>query len=103
MTLNLKLALILMVLIALMIFSSILGVAVSLIFKDSKTGSGLINVLLVIFGFLGGSYLPISLIKSNVISNILCQVTPTYWANVSLLSLSSGISNNYPIISIIIS
>lgn len=94
---------IIMVLIPLIIFSSILGVAVSLMFKDNKTASSLINVLLIIFGFLGGAYLPISLIKSNVITDILCQMTPTYWANISLLSLSSGISNNYPIISIIIS
>lgn len=94
---------IIMVLISLIIFSSILGVAVSLMFKDNKTASSLINVLLIIFGFLGGAYLPISLIKSNVITDILCQITPTYWANISLLSLSSGISNNYPIISIIMS
>ena len=30
-------------------------------------------------------------------------MTPTYWANISLLSLSSGISTNYSIISIVIS
>jgi len=94
---------IIMVLIALIIFSSILGIAVSLMFKDNKTASSLINVLLIIFGFLGGSYLPISLIRSNAITDVLCKITPTYWANISLLSLSSGISNNYPIISIIIS
>ena len=92
-----------MVLLSLIIFSSVLGVAISLMFKDNKTASSLINVLLIIFGFLGGAYLPISLIKSNIITNALCQVTPTYWANISLLSLSSGIKTNYPIISIVIS
>ncbi|MDV4151119.1 ABC transporter permease [Clostridium sp. AL.422] len=94
---------IIMVLIALIIFSSILGIAVSLVFKDSKTANSLINSLLIVLGFLGGAYLPISLIKSNIITNILCQITPTYWANISLLSLSSGILTNYPIISVIIS
>lgn len=94
---------IIIVLIALIIFSSILGVAVSLMFKDNKTASSLINTLLIVLGFLGGSYLPISLVKSNIITNILCQITPTYWANISLLSLSSGISNNYPIMSVVIS
>ena len=30
-------------------------------------------------------------------------MTPTYWANISLLSLSSGITTNYSTISIVIS
>ena len=62
-----------------------------------------INILLIVLGFLGGSYVPISLIKSNVVTNILCKMTPTYWANISLLSLSSEIRSNYSIISINIS
>ena len=98
-----KLIELIMVLISLIIFSSILGVAVSLVFKDNKSASSLINILLIVLGFLGGSYLPISLIKSNLITNMLCLITPTYWANISLLSLSSGIKTNYPIISIMIS
>ena len=92
-----------MVLVSLIIFSSVLGISTSLMFKDNKTTSSLINTLLIFFGFLGGAYLPRSLIKSNAITNVLCQITPTYWANISLLSLSTGISTNYHIISIIIS
>ena len=94
---------IIIVLISLIIFSSILGVTISLVFKDSKTAASVINTLLIILGFLGGAYVPISLIRANEITNILCQMTPTYWANISLLSLSSGISTNYSIISIVIS
>ncbi|MGL5380122.1 ABC transporter permease [Clostridium sp.] len=94
---------VLLVLIALIIFSSILGVTVSYVFKDSKAASSVLNTLLIIFGFLGGAYLPISLIRSNEIANILCQITPTYWANISLLSLSSGIKTNYSYISILLS
>lgn len=94
---------ILMVLIALIIFSSILGVTISYIFKDNKAAASVINTILIVFGFLGGAYVPISLVKANEITNILCQITPTYWANISLLSLSSGINTNYPIISIVVS
>ena len=94
---------IIIVLISLIVFSSILGVTISLVFKDSKTAASVINTLLIILGFLGGAYVPISLIRANEITNILCQMTPTYWANISLLSLSSGISTNYSIISIVIS
>lgn len=93
----------LMVLMSLVIFSSVLGITVSCIFKESKACASVINTLLVVLGFLGGSYIPISLIKSNEIANILCKLTPTYWANISLLSLSSGIDTKYAIISILVS
>ena len=47
--------------------------------------------------------MPISLIKSTKLTNILCQLTPTYWANISLLSLSTGLSSDYTYISIVLS
>lgn len=91
------------VLISFITFSSVLGVSMSMIFKDNKAASSVINILIIILGFLGGSYMPISLIKSTQITNILCQLTPTYWANISLLSLSIGLSSNYTYKSIFIS
>ena len=91
------------VLIAFITFSSVLGVSMSMIFKDSKTASSVINILIIILGFLGGSYVPISLIKSTSITNILCQLTPTYWANISLLSLNTGLTNIYTYKSIFVS
>lgn len=91
------------VLISFITFSSVLGVSMSMIFKDNKAASSVINILIIILGFLGGSYMPISLIKSTQITNILCQLTPTYWANISLLSLSTGLSSNYTYKSIFIS
>ena len=98
-----NLVMMLMVLISLITFSSILGVAISFMFKDNKAASSVINTLLIVLGFLGGAYVPISLIRANEVTNILCQMTPTYWANISLLSLSSGITTNYSTISIVIS
>ena len=91
------------VLIAFITFSSVLGVSMSMIFKDSKTASSVINILIIILGFLGGSYVPISLIKSTSLTNILCQLTPTYWANISLLSLNTGLTNIYTYKSIFVS
>ncbi len=91
------------VLISFITFSSVLGISMSMIFKDNKAASSVINILIIILGFLGGSYMPISLIKSTQITNILCQLTPTYWANISLLSLSIGLSSNYTYKSIFMS
>ncbi|WP_195988528.1 ABC transporter permease [Clostridium sp. D53t1_180928_C8] len=98
-----NLVIMLMVLISLIIFSSILGVTISFIFKDNKAASSVINTLLIVLGFLGGAYVPISLIRANEVTNMLCQITPTYWANISLLSLSSGITTNYSTVSIVLS
>ena len=92
-----------MVIVSFIIFSSVLGVASSMIFSDNKTASSFINTVIIILGFLGGSYMPISLIKSTKLTNILCQLTPTYWANISLLSLSTGLSSDYTYISIFLS
>lgn len=92
-----------MVIVSFIIFSSVLGVASSMIFSDNKTSSSFINTVIIILGFLGGSYMPISLIKSTKLTNILCQLTPTYWANISLLSLSTGLNSDYTYISVILS
>lgn len=92
-----------MVIVSFIIFSSVLGVASSMIFSDNKTASSFINTVIIILGFLGGSYMPISLIKSTKLTNILCQLTPTYWANISLLSLSTGLNSDYTYISVILS
>ena len=92
-----------LVLICLIIFSSILGVVTSVIFKDHKTSTSVCNILIIIMGLLGGSYMPISLITSSPITNFVAKISPTYWANISILSLSYGIKTIYPYISIIIS
>ena len=92
-----------LVLICLIIFSSILGVVTSVIFKEHKTSTSVCNILIIIMGLLGGSYMPISLITSSPITNLVAKISPTYWANISILSLSYGIKTIYPYISIIIS
>lgn len=94
---------ILLVLICLIIFSSIFGVVSSIVFKDYKASTSFCNILIIVMGLLGGSYMPISLIKSVPITNFIAKISPTYWANISILSLSYGINTIYPYISIIVS
>lgn len=94
---------ILLVLICLIIFSSIFGVVSSIVFKDYKTSTSFCNIVIIVMGLLGGSYMPISLIKSVPITNFIAKISPTYWANISILSLSYGINTTYPYISIIVS
>lgn len=92
-----------MVLISLVIFSSVLGIFMSMIFPDAKTCYTANNILIIIMGFLGGSYVPMCLVKSVRVTNFICEIIPSYWANISLLSLSYDVKTNYYIISIFIS
>lgn len=54
-------------------------------------------------GFLGGSYAPISLVKSVRVTSFLADFMPNYWTNVSILSLYYDVKIKYYIISIFIS
>ncbi|WP_297136966.1 ABC transporter permease [Terrisporobacter sp.] len=88
------------VLISFIIFSSILGISIFNIFSNYKTAIIMSNILIVVMGFLGGAYAPIYLLESSNVTSFLSKLSPTYWINISLLSLSNGLNTNYPIISI---
>lgn len=45
-----------MVLISFIIFSSVLGISISMIFSEEKTAYTFTNMLIIVMGFLGGSY-----------------------------------------------
>lgn len=92
-----------MVLMSLVVFSSVLGIFMSMIFSDQKTAYTVNNILIIIMGFLGGSYVPMCLIKSVRVTSFLAQIMPSYWANISLLGLSYNVQTKYYIISICIS
>ena len=92
-----------MVLMSLVVFSSVLGILMSMIFSDQKTAYTVNNILIIIMGFLGGSYVPMCLIKSVRVTSFLAQIMPSYWANISLLGLSYNVQTKYYIISICIS
>ena len=94
---------IMLVLISFIIFSSVLGIFISIIFDDQKTAYTVNNILIIIMGFLGGSYVPICLVKSVRITSFLCNNMPNYWANIALLGLHYNMETKYYIISILIS
>ncbi|UPA31029.1 ABC transporter permease [Terrisporobacter glycolicus] len=92
-----------MVLFSLIIFSSALGIFMSTIFSNKETCYMVNNILIIIMGFLGGSFVPICLVKSERVTSFLSEITPSYWANISILSLSYDIKTKYYIFSIFIS
>jgi len=92
-----------MVLISLIIFSSVLGIFMAAIFSNKKTCYMVNNILIIIMGFLGGSYVPICLVKSERVTSFLYEIIPSYWANISIHSLSYDIKTKYYTFSIFIS
>ena len=94
---------IMLVLISFIIFSSVLGIFISMIFHNQKTAYTVNNILIIIMGFLGGSYVPICLVKSSKITSFLCNIMPNYWTNIALLGLHYNMETKYYIISILIS
>lgn len=92
-----------MVLISFIIFSSVLGIFISMIFSDQKTAYTFTNMLIIVMGFLGGSYVPLCLVKSARITSFLCQLVPNYWVNIALLGLKYNVDTSYYISAINIS
>lgn len=84
-----------MVLISFVIFSSVLGIFISMIFSDQKTAYTFTNMLIIVMGFLGGSYVPLCLVKSAKITSFLCQLVPNYWVNIALLGLKYNVDTSY--------
>ena len=62
---------ILLVLISFIIFSSVLGIFMYMVFDDQKTAYTFSNMLIIVMGFLGGSYVPLCLVKSARITSFL--------------------------------
>ncbi len=91
-----------LVLIALVIFSSILGIFMSMIFSDQKTCYTVNNILIIAMGFLGGSYVPMCLVKSSRVTSFLSEIMPSYWVNISILALNYEVKTKYYIIAIFI-
>lgn len=92
-----------MVLISFIIFSSVLGISISMIFSEEKTAYTFINMLIIVMGFLGGSYVPLSLVKSARITSFLCELVPNYWVNTAILGLKYNVDTSYYISAINIS
>lgn len=88
------------VLLSLAIFSSVLGIITGLLVKESKSINSVLQVIIITVCFLGGCYGPLSMLKSMPIIADIIKFSPIYWVNSALISLNTGIVNNYSMIAI---
>lgn len=77
------------------VFASVLGAVVGMTLKDGKSLNGVLNVIIVIICLFGGCYTPLSMIKSIPVLGDLAVISPIYWINSSLISLSTGVKDIY--------
>lgn len=90
------------VLLALVVFSSILGIVIGLLVKESKGIQSSLQTIIMALCFTGGCYAPLSMLKSLPIFENVMMLSPIYWVNSALVSLNTGVINNYSTISIVV-
>lgn len=71
---------------------SSLSILISMASSNGKNNKILGNAVIFIFGILGGSFIPLTMIPQNIL--MVSRATPLYWINISLLNSIHGI---YPV------
>ena len=82
------------------LFATMLGIGLGTFTKDGKVLSGILSPLIIIICLLGGAYMPLSVLKSIPVFSTLTQISPIYWINSALISISTGVNDNYSKIAI---
>lgn len=91
------------VLMALVVFASVLGIIVGLLVKESKGIQTTLQTIIMTVCFAGGCYGPLTVMKSIPGFEAIASFTPIYWVTSALTSLNMGVENNYAVISIAMS
>lgn len=78
------------VLLSLAVFSSTLGAIVGIAIKNKLLINNLVLMLVVLIGFLGGAFSPISMLENIPVVSTIIRGSPLYWSNQALTYLYSG-------------
>ena len=79
--------LIIALLLLLSLFSAVFGSVLGLICKTKTQCQDIILILNILFGFLGGSFLPLTALENIPIINWIIKASPLYWINLAMASL----------------
>lgn len=77
------------------LFATMLGMGLGTFTKDGKVLSGILSPLIIIICLLGGAYMPLSALKAIPGFSTFIQISPMYWINSALISISTGINDVY--------
>ncbi len=84
---------IIIVLISQIIMAVSVGVGVGFIFKNENIAGGILNFLIPVMVFLGGSYAPVDNMGNKTFTDIITYISPVRWVNQSIFGVIY--SNNY--------
>ena len=88
------------VLLALTVFASILGIVIGLLIKESKSINSALQTIIITICMAGGCYGPLVMLKQIPILSDVIKFSPVYWVNSAMVSLNTGVVNNYAITAI---
>ena len=83
-------------------FTAAFGVFAALLVKNKTRFQQVIIVVASLFGFLGGSFAPISTLENMKLVSYCIKISPLYWTNKSLIELHKGIMSSSYYVAIII-
>ncbi len=81
-------------------FVSVVGALVGLISKNDSTTTGILQGIIIFMCFLGGCYVPLTIIIASPIMQKLVYLSPIYWINTSISSLLCGMQSEAYIIAL---
>lgn len=84
------------------LFSSTLGVVVGIFSKKDTTSSGILNAINLFICFLGGCYVPLTVVLSIPFVNKLVYISPIYWIDTAVSSSLCNIESNAYTIAVLI-
>lgn len=84
------------------LFSAAFGVFAGLVASNRTLIQQIVIVTASLFGFLGGSFAPISTLENMSVVSYCIKASPLYWANSSLIELNKGIVDSSYYISLTI-
>ncbi len=62
-----------------------IGVALAFLIRSSDVASGILNTVIPVLVFLGGGYMPLSIMNGFILK--IAQVSPVYWINTALFKI----------------
>ncbi|RXZ79619.1 ABC transporter permease [Paenibacillaceae bacterium] len=80
-----------LVLAGLAVVCSVFGAVIGMIASSKTIASNIVLMCVIMFAWIGGSFLPSYLMENTIILNYIIKVSPLYWAGKSLNSLHMGI------------
>lgn len=92
----------LFILILLALYSAVFGAVVGMLSKNKSMCQSTVLMVSMLCGYLGGSITPLYLLENMPVLNLLVRVSPLYWTNRAMISLSNGFLNEQTLYSVLV-